>query len=109
MLIYPAYLANKEQTALQPEVAVPTDAPPVFFVHAFDDPVTPMSSILLFSELKRKNVPAELHVFPAGGHGYGLRPTAQPITHWPALAETWLRGLGVLSPAASSPPAPAGS
>jgi dipeptidyl aminopeptidase/acylaminoacyl peptidase len=97
MLIYPAYLANKEETALQPEVSVPAGAPPVFFVHAFDDRITPMSSILLFSELKRKNVPAELHIFPTGGHGYGLRPTDQPITRWPDLAETWLRGLGMLA------------
>ncbi len=95
MLIYPAYLANKEETALNPEVTVPDNAPPTFFIHAFDDGVTPMSSLLLCTELKRKKAPAELHLFPTGGHGYGLRPTAEPITHWPALAETWLGGLGM--------------
>ena len=96
MLIYPAYFANKEETALQPEVIVPADAPPVLFIHASNDPVTPMSSVLLYSELKRKKVPAELHIFPTGGHGYGARPTDLAITRWPALAETWMRGLGIL-------------
>lgn len=98
MLIYPAYLANKEETALNPEVSVPQNAPPIFLIHAMNDGVTPMSSLLLCAELKRKRVPAELHLFPTGGHGYGLRPTAEPITRWPALGETWLRGLGVLKP-----------
>jgi len=96
ILIYPAYLANKEETALNPEVTVADDAPPTFFIHAFNDGVTPMSSILLFSELKRRKISSELHIFPKGGHGYGLRATDEPITHWPALCETWMRGLGLL-------------
>jgi hypothetical protein len=41
-------------------------------------------------------VPAELHLYAQGGHGYGLRPTELPITHWPALAETWMHTIGVL-------------
>jgi hypothetical protein len=42
-------------------------------------------------------VPAEAHLYPVGGHGYGLRSTAKPITGWPKLAEPWLRSLGVLN------------
>jgi dipeptidyl aminopeptidase/acylaminoacyl peptidase len=68
----------------------------VFFIHASNDPVTPMSSVLLYTELKRKKIPAELHIFPTGGHGYGARPTEVAITRWPTLAETWMRGLGIL-------------
>jgi hypothetical protein len=41
-------------------------------------------------------VPAELHVFAQGGHGYGLRPTELPITHWPTLVTTWLHTIHIL-------------
>jgi hypothetical protein len=43
-------------------------------------------------------VPAEMHLFANGGHGYGLRPTKLPVTHWPVLAATWLRTLGITTP-----------
>jgi len=94
VLVYPAYLANREASALNPEVTVTAEAPPMFLVHAFDDGVTPMSSVLLFAELKRHKVSSELHVFPTGGHGYGLRETDLPVTRWPALCQTWFQGNG---------------
>jgi hypothetical protein len=43
-------------------------------------------------------VPAELHLFAQGGHGFGLRPTQLPISYWPALAETWLHTIHILAP-----------
>jgi hypothetical protein len=43
-------------------------------------------------------VPAELHIYPEGGHAFGLRPTKYDITRWPRLAEAWLRSIGVISP-----------
>ena len=43
--------------------------------------------------LKQAGVPAELHVFPSGGHGYGLRPTEHAVTGWPNLCNTWLEGI----------------
>ena len=91
ILIYPAYLSNKEQTALQADVKVMEDAPPMFMVHAYDDPVTPASSLLLALELKRKKVPSEVHMFDTGGHGYGLRSVeGLPVTHWPQHCGRWL-------------------
>lgn len=91
ILIYPAYLSNREQTALQDDVKVTRDAPPMFMVHAYDDPVTPASSLLLALELKRQKVPCELHMFDVGGHGYGLRPVdGLPVTRWPRQCTAWL-------------------
>ena len=52
----------------------------MFLVHAFNDPVTPQSSLLLASALKEAGVPAEVHIFPTGGHGYGLRPTEEAVS-----------------------------
>jgi hypothetical protein len=46
-------------------------------------------------------VPAEMHIYPAGGHGYGLRPNINPVTAvWPNLVVKWLQGIKML-PASS--------
>lgn len=91
VLVYPAYLVGKENpTQLQPEVTVDKNSPPMFLVHAWDDPVTPQSSLQLASALKSAGITAELHLFDRGGHGYGMRPTELPVTHWPKLCEDWL-------------------
>jgi len=46
--------------------------------------------------LKNANVPVELHIYPSGGHGYGLRPSTNLVTTWPKRAEDWLRNRGLL-------------
>ena len=47
--------------------------------------------------LKNAGVPVEMHLFAHGGHAFGLRRTSQPITAWPALVETWLVTIGMIS------------
>lgn len=90
MLIYPGGTVQKDGS-LKSEYAVDQDTPPMFFVHAADDRVTCLSSVALFTALKKSGVSAELHIYSSGGHGYGLRPTEFPVTHWPKRAEAWLR------------------
>jgi acetyl esterase/lipase len=46
--------------------------------------------------LQHADVPVELHEFPHGGHAFGLRRTAFPITAWPQLVETWLASIGMI-------------
>ena len=82
---------------MKDDVKVTAEAPPTFFVHAFDDRVRPENSLLLAAALKKVNVPAEVHVYAAGGHGYGLRETDQPVTTWPARCEAWLKQRGLLN------------
>lgn len=96
VLVYPAYLTNKEQTELSPDVKISAQTPPMFLAHAGDDPVTPLSSVLLYAALKRANVPAELHVYATGGHGYGLRPDHATGANWPLRCEEWLKGRGLI-------------
>ena len=103
MLIYPAYLVPRGATALAEDVVVTPEAPPMFFVHAFDDNVTVLSSLLLAAKLKEAGVPAELHVYARGGHGYGLRPTEEPVTRWPDLAATWMDASGWLAARPATP------
>jgi dipeptidyl aminopeptidase/acylaminoacyl peptidase len=67
-------------------------------VHAFDDGVPVQNSLLLAAEVKKLGGSAEVHVYDAGGHGYGLRPVPElPVTTWPARAEEWLRRRGLLA------------
>lgn len=97
ILIYPAYLVDpSDQTRLAQEVTVTDRSPPMFLVHAWDDPVTPQSSLLLAAALRRVGVPAELHLFDRGGHGYGMRATELAVTGWPRLCERWLRESNLL-------------
>ncbi|WP_309709233.1 alpha/beta hydrolase [Armatimonas sp.] len=99
VLVYPAYFCDNN-LQLQPEYAamVTKDLPPFFFAHAADDGVTCQSSVQLFTALRKVKVPAELHVWESGGHGYGMRPQKdKPIpTAWPKRCEEWMkaRGLG---------------
>lgn len=91
-----------DPSRLRPEVVVPPRCPPFFLVHAQDDRVPVENSVRLYLALKQAGVPAELHVYDRGGHGYGLRPTEQPVTHWPARCADWLRAGGWLAGRAGS-------
>ena len=91
ILIYPAYLVTKDMTALTPMIAVNDKTPPAFLAHAYDDGVTADSSVQYFLALKRTKVPAELHVYSKGGHGYGMRPSKNAVVTWPARCEEWLK------------------
>lgn len=96
MLIYPGYLVEKGTTNLPPELSLNAKVAPTFIAQTQDDSVPVEGSLFYYAGLKQAKVPAEMHLFARGGHGYGLRPTAQPITGWPKLAEAWMRDLGIL-------------
>lgn len=97
LLIYPGFLADKETGALLPHLKVSETCPPAFFAHAADDRVTCLSSTALFNALTLAKVPAAIHVYARGGHGYGLRRTTEPVTSWPDRAEEWMRDQGLFS------------
>jgi acetyl esterase/lipase len=97
LLIYPAYLvAGKDANTLAPELKVMKETPRTFLVQTQDDGVKVECSLFYYLALRNAKVPAELHVYPTGGHGYGLRPSAHAVSTWPQRAETWMRSLGVL-------------
>ncbi len=99
ILIYPAYLTNPEKPEeLNSEVPVSAKTPPTFMVMAQDDPVKVENVIYYYAALQKAKVPAELHVYPTGGHGYGLRPTDQDVTRWPDRAADWIKSQGLLRP-----------
>lgn len=98
MLIYPGYLTVKEQDdKIARELPITKATPPTFVVMTQDDPVRAENALLYALALKRANVPVQLHLYPTGGHGYGLRRTNQLVTTWPDRAAEWLRTAGWLS------------
>ncbi len=98
VLLYPGGLAEHNTgNKLEAMVTPSANTPPTFLLQAENDPVRVENSLLYFQGLKAAKVPAEMHLYAKGGHGYGLRATELPVTHWPALVEAWMRGLGVLT------------
>ena len=97
ILIYPAYLSVKEDgDKISPELKLTEKTPPTFMVMAADDPVR-IENVLFYSlALKKAKVPVELHVYPSGGHGYGLRPTEEVVTTWPKRVEEWMQSRDLL-------------
>jgi acetyl esterase/lipase len=97
VIVYPGYLALADKNfAPNPEINPTANTPPQFIVQAEDDPVHVENAVVYFTALKNAKVPAELHIYTEGGHGYGLRRTALPVTSWPESVETWLRTIKIL-------------
>src|SRR5450759_3514931 len=97
-MIYPGGVIKRDAEELAPEIRVTSQTPPCFFAHAGDDRVSPENSVRMYLALKRAGVPAELHIYNSGGHGFGLRPSDKPSSTWPSRCEAWLRDIGVLRP-----------
>jgi acetyl esterase/lipase len=93
VLIYPAYLKTKEGS-LAPDIRVTKQTPPTFIVYAGDDPLGPSNGIVMYEALHKAGVPAELHIYTAGGHGFGLRPSNHPSSTWPHRCADWLKSRG---------------
>jgi acetyl esterase/lipase len=100
MIIYPGGLrARGTDGKLDPTFIPTAQIPPTFLVQAEDDMTAHVeTSLVYFQALKDAGIPAELHIFTQGGHGFGLRPTDFPISRWPQQAETWLRTIHMLGP-----------
>lgn len=97
VLVYPAYLLSTNAAPV-PELTLPVgrETPPAFLVHAADDRISPENSLFYFRALRQAGVPAELHIFADGGHGFGMKTTTNAIHAWPDRCADWMRGRGLL-------------
>ena len=87
---------NLAVPALNPNVVVTRETPPTFIVQAGDAEMDPVNhSLAYYAALQKAGVPVEMHLYAQGGHAFGLRHTALPVTDWPRLVEVWLKGLGM--------------
>lgn len=98
LLVYPAYLNNEtHQLQLATEINVTSDTPQTMLVQTQDDSSFIDSSLAYYYALKQQSVPVEMHLYPRGGHGYGLRDTNASVNEWPQRAASWFKEIGVLS------------
>jgi acetyl esterase/lipase len=76
------------------ELQVTKQTPPTFLVHAADDKTVPVeNSLLFFQACKDNGVPVEMHIYPVGGHGFGLALGKGYLETWTDRLVDWLRGL----------------
>jgi acetyl esterase/lipase len=97
LVIYPGYInTSASLNVLDPALTPRADTPPTFILQAENDPVHVENSLLYFKALKDAKVPAELHVYATGGHGFGMHPPGMPEENWPDTAASWLRSIHIL-------------
>lgn len=91
VLVYPWQLYDTKTDALAEGISVSATCPPTFMVHTGNDRSSSLGTVLFYVGLKRHGIPAELHVYGNGGHGYGLREVeGSQISSWPGHAAHWL-------------------
>lgn len=97
LLIYPAYLTvEKEGHKISPELKISEKTPPAFIVQTQDDGIPVETSVFYYLALKKAGIPVEMHLYPTGGHGYGLRPSNNGVSAWPQRAAEWMQASGLL-------------
>ena len=100
IFVYGGGFMNDTKTAWREGFQVPADAPPAFFVVAHDDKTNPIEAAALYLAYKRQNLPAELHIYSRGGHGFGTHQTKFPVDSWTQRAAEWMETSGFLNPTA---------
>lgn len=77
--------------AFSNERQVTAVTPPAFIAVSGDDGIVPVeNSVQYYLSLHHHGVPAELHVYPTGGHGWGMNPHYEYYPQWTAALEAWL-------------------
>jgi acetyl esterase/lipase len=79
------------------EGAVSKTTPPVFLAHTAEDGTVPVeNSILFYRALRAAGVPAEMHLYEKGAHGFGWEAGLGPTSAWPRRCEEWMQSHGWL-------------
>jgi acetyl esterase/lipase len=98
VFIYPGGIFQPGSDRLIPNIRITKDTPPAFLAVANDDRGSADQTVQLYLALKHAGVPAELHVFSAGGHGFGILKGKLPANQWPARLQEWLQVRKLLEP-----------
>jgi acetyl esterase/lipase len=101
MLVRPRANLLTESNVLAEYIRIPQGTGPMFLVHATDDHepgAPPEQSVALYLALRQAGVPAELHIYSVGRHGFGVRKTDLPVSKWTDRCAEWMRQQGILPP-----------
>ncbi len=111
MLVYPGGVLQKKDkpeaaggagdgqsfsVQLAPEIHVTDQTPQAFLVMAHEDRVNSENCIFYYMALKQAKIPAEMHIYAAGAHGFGMHPGNNPVNHWTQRCEEWMRTQGII-------------
>ena len=102
IIAYTARLWNsskgKNNLELAPWAQISAKAPPTLLIHAMNDPVDNVRHAMAYAlALNDAGVPVDMRLYAKGGHAFGMRPTADPVTtEWPGQVKQWLHNIGVL-------------
>jgi acetyl esterase/lipase len=96
-LLIGAHAPAEMERAYNPALNVTPNAPPTFLCHAEDDPAVPVANTLMLREaLLKAKVPVETHLYPEGGHGFGLRLSkGKSVEGWQEVMFAWARKRGI--------------
>ena len=95
--VYSGYLKKRDADELAPGIQVRPNTSPMFLVHGGEDIISPPEhSVLLYLALRKAGVPAELHVYAATAHDFGVRPGSRPFATWTESCAHWMRDRGFL-------------
>ena len=79
------------------ELHVTAETPPTFLALADDDKIVmPRNSVEFYLALKKNDIPAEMHIFQKGGHGFGIPKNGLPVDQWPDLFAGWLKAMKII-------------
>ena len=98
VLVYPWRVGGDGGRGVRTDVTIDGSTPPMFIAQAANDPASlPQSAPALYLALLEAKVPAEIHIYENGGHGFGMRPrdNAPGTSDWPNRALDWLHGRGL--------------
>jgi acetyl esterase/lipase len=85
------------QERFSPGYQVNEKTPPAFIVHASNDSTVPaVASIQYYSALRKFSIPAELHIYETGGHGFGLARNRNTESEWPQACLNWMKMHGLI-------------
>lgn len=83
-------------TGFPKAAVVSKETPPTFFAVADDDERCTNFSIAFYQELKKFKIPAEMHIYKSGGHGFGITNRPQAVANWPDRLRDWMADSGYL-------------
>jgi acetyl esterase/lipase len=99
IIVYPAYLVLPPDNTDLNSVYTPNEfTPATFLIQAENDRSYGKNALVYYGALMDAHIPAELHYYAIGGHGFGMHPPNAPEEHWPKLADAWLRSINILPP-----------
>ncbi|WP_457312791.1 alpha/beta hydrolase [Sphingomonas sp. UYAg733] len=89
---------GRNSLELKPWVTISPKAPPTLILHAMNDPTDPIRQPMAYAlALSDAGVPVDMRLYAKGGHAFGMRPTADPISReWPAQVKQWMHDIGML-------------